>query len=428
MIGIIIGAGLYETVPAIANNVPGPAWLIGVWVLGGVYALIGSLCYAELATAYPADGGDYVYLTRAFGRPTGFLFAWSQLWVIRPGSIGGMAYVFGRYATEIFNLGGDSFDHYAVGSVVALTLINLVGLRAGKWTQNLLTAVKLIGLTAVVLVGLTADAPAVELPSTQSSFAALALILVVYTYGGWNDVAYVAAEVRDPNRNISRALILGTLAVMAIYILGNLAFLHALSFDGVRASHAVAADAMAVGFGDLGRRGISILVCISTLGAINGMILTGARVYYAMGRDHRAFSLLGRWSPRLGTPAWSLVTQGACTLAAILGFAAMAEEGSGSKGFERLVIFTTPVMWWFLLASVVALFVLRAREPVASNAFRVPFYPVTPLVFCIGAVYILWSSLSYALDKGSWEAGVALALMVAGLPFAFVGRAEKSAE
>lgn len=432
MIGIIIGAGLYETAPRVANNISNEYWLIAAWALGGVYALLGALCYAELATAYPADGGDYVYLTRAFGRPAGFLFAWAQLWIIRPGSIGVMAYVFGRYATQLYALGEHSFDVYAVASVVVLTLINIVGLQAGKWTQNLLTAVKLAGLLGVVLVGFLARAPAQE-ATIATPNEALAIIFVVFTYGGWNDLAFAAAEVRNPDRNISRALVLGTSAVMAIYVIVNMAFLHALSFDGVRASNAVAADAMAVGLGDFGRRGISVLVCISTLGSINGMILTGARVYYAMGRDHRLFGFLGRWNSKWGTPATSLVTQAACTLVAVVGFAMVeyarlgeAGAASASSGFERLVIFTTPVMWFFLCSTGVTLMVLRQREPGSSRAFRVPGYPFTPIVYCAGAAYIIWSSLNYALANGSWEAGLAVGLLAAGVPFAFLSRGRDS--
>lgn len=428
MIGIIIGAGLYETAPKIANNVSSPGWMIGAWALGGVFALLGSFCYAELATAYPADGGDYVYLTRAFGRWAGFLFAWAQLWIIRPGSIGVMAYVFGRYATQLYAVGDHSFDVYAVAAVIVLTLINVVGLQAGKWTQNMLTVVKLAGLLGVVIVGFLSEAPVHE-ATTATPNEALAIIFVVFTYGGWNDLAYVAAEVRNPERNISRALVLGTSAVMAIYVVVNMAFLHALSFDGVRASSAVAADSMAVGLGDFGRRGISVLVCISTLGSINGMILTGARVYYAMGRDHRLFGALGRWNARWGTPTTSLLTQAACTLAAVVGFAMVeyarndaAGTTSASSGFDRLVIFTTPVMWFFLFMTGVTLMVLRQREPGSSSAFRIPGYPVTPLLYCAGAAYIIWSSLNYALHNGSWEAGLAVGLLAAGVPFAILSR------
>ena len=201
-----------------------------------------------------------------------------------------MAYVFGRYATQLYPLGSHSFTLYAAGSVTIISIINILGVREGKWTQNILTAAKLLGLAVVVGVGLTCTVPAEDAVPVaaehENANLGLALILIVFTYGGWNDMAYVAAEVRNPQRNIVRALLLGVLAVATVYVSVNLAFLHALGLAGVAASHAVAADVAALGLGEWGRRGIALLICVSTLGAINGMIFTGARIYYAMGRDH----------------------------------------------------------------------------------------------------------------------------------------------
>ncbi len=278
IVGIIIGSGLYETTPVIAANVPDVAWLMLGWLLGGAFSLVGSLCYAELATTYPADGGDYVYLSRAFGRAVGFMFAWAQLWVIRPGSIGAMTYVFGRYATQLHPLGPYSFTIYAASAVVIISGINILGVHAGKWTQNALTTTKLLGLSIVIVVGFSHQAPIAEAaPSAAGALhfnIGLALILVVFTYGGWNDIAYAAAEVRNPQRNILRALLLGVLAVATVYIGVNLAFVHALGLSGFASSRAVAGDVAMLGLGEWGRRGIAVLICISTLGAINGMIFT----------------------------------------------------------------------------------------------------------------------------------------------------------
>jgi amino acid transporter len=423
IVGIIIGVGIYETSPQIAQCVPGPAWLGAVWMLGGILSLVGALCYAELATAYPQEGGDYVYLTRAFGRPLGFLFAWAQLWVVRPGSIGAAAYVFARYAKRLWPIGEPPFDlmTYALASIVVLTVINVLGVRAGKTMQNLLTTVKVLGLGAIVVLGLVLARPGVSLAAVtevKEGGIRLAMIMILFTYGGWNEMAYVGAEVRDPRRNILRALVLGTVAVTVIYLLVNVAFVHALGFEGTRKSEAVAADVLELGLADWGARGISVLVCISALASINGQIFTGARIYYAMGTDHRLYGRLGRWNPTLGTPVCSLVLQAAVTAALVAGF------GFTESGFGSMVKFTTPAFWLFFLLAGVSLFVLRRREPDVPRPYRVPWYPFIPIAFCLSSLFMLYSSLSYAIENRTYEAAWSLAILAVGVVLAcFVGKA-----
>ena len=452
IVGIIIGAFFYETAPDVARCmarvsteigeriplldgsaeasslgswlVSAPVLLIGVWILGGIVSLIGALCYAELATAYPKQGGDYVYLTRSFGRWSGFLFAWAQLWVVRPGSIGALAFVFGRYANELVPLtdlcrplGIDPMLVYAIGSILVLTGINMLGVREGKWTQNLLTTVKVIGLAAIFVVGMLyrsdQTAGTVASPPAWMDFR-LAMIFVLITFGGWNEMAYVGAEVRDPRRNILRALVLGTVAVTAIYVLVNGAFILALGYDGLCRSNAVATDVVNLA-SPSGGRFISALICASALGAINGMIFTGARIYYAMGTEHRLYSWMGRWDKRKGTPIPSLLIQAAVTLALTVGFGWKGGEG----GFKSMAIFTTPVFWAFFLPIGFTLFVLRWREPHVERPYRVPLYPVTPILFCLSSLFMLWSSLTYAYDNQSYEALWAIGIMAVGVVLCF---------
>ncbi|HEX2971517.1 MAG TPA: amino acid permease [Tepidisphaeraceae bacterium] len=413
IVGIILGASIYESTPSIASNVPSALWLVGIWVIGGVISLIGAMCYAELATTYPLAGGDYVYLTRAFGGRMGFLFAWAQLWVVRPGSVGAMAYVFARYANEMWPLGrgAGALMAYAVGSIVVLTLINIVGAREGKWTQNLLTTVKALGLVVIVAMGLIFAVPsASETPAPGSGRVdfRFALILILYAYGGWNEMAYVAAEVREPQRNILRSLLLGTLAVTLIYVLANVAFVHALGLQGVRNSGAVAADVLRLGLGQWGGRIISLLICLSALGAINGMIFTGARITYAMGTEHRLYAWLGAWNERRGTPVRSLMIQAVITLALVIGF------GRTQSGFGSLVNFTTPVFWIFFLLVGASLFVLRVQEPGIMRPYRVPGYPVTPGLFCASSLFMLYASLSYAMENRSAEGLWAIGILLVG--------------
>lgn len=427
IVGIIVAVGIYRTSPNVAQQAPSVAWLIGFWLLGGLLSLIGALCYVELATTYPESGGDYVYLSRAFGRRVGFLFAWCQLWIVRPGSIGAMAYAFAEFANQIWpRAEGRQADMilvvYAAGSILVLTVVNMLGVREGKWTQNALTVAKILGLIAVVAVGLlfTAGPQPSDLPvgkPTESSLAGfgLAMIFVLFTYGGWNEMAYVAAEVKDPKKNILRALLIGTLAVTAIYVLVNLAFVHAVGLEGTRRA-TVAADVLELGIGTWAGQTLSAIICISALGAINGQIFTGSRIYYAMGRDHRLYAWLGRWNARRGTPVWSLVIQGAITLTLTVWF------GLTRNGFDRMVIFTTPVFWLFLTLVAVALFVLRRRDAAIERPYRVPGYPVTPILFGLSSAFVVYFSLAYAVEHQSWEALWSIAILMVGVAVSFYRR------
>jgi amino acid transporter len=299
-----------------------------------------------------------------------------------------------------------------VGAIVVLTVVNILGVREGKWTQNFLTAVKVAGLAAICVVGLLL-APAGASPAADGGRGPAdfrqAMILILYAYGGWNEMAYVAAEVRDPRRNILRSLVLGTVAVTLIYVLGNAAFIHALGFEGMAGSKAVAADVLRRGAGDWAGRAISLLICISTLGAINGMIFTGARITYAMGAEHRVYAWLGRWNARRGTPVWSLVIQAAVTLALVVGF------GRTRGGFQSLVNFTTPVFWVFFVLVGVSLFALRWREADWPRPYRVPGYPMVPILFCLSSLFMVWASLSWAVEHRSGEAVWAVGILAVGL-------------
>ena len=425
-VGIIIGSGFFVAVPDVARGAGGAGWTLTAWALGGIVSLLGALCYAELATAYPRDGGDYVFLTRAFGPRTGFLFAWAGFWILRPGNVGAMAFVFARYAQELVPLKPGALAAagpfaFAAAAVVVLTLANVLGLRTGKWTQNLLTAAKVLGLLAVCAAGLLLVTPeraasAARPASPSATGFAQAMILVLFAYGGWSDTAYVGAEVRDPRRNILRALLLGMLVVAAIYLLGNLAFLRGLGYEGVANSKAVAADLLRRLGGDWGARGaaaVSLLICVSCLGAINGMVLTGARIFYAVGADHPAYRWLGRWDESRGTPARALAAQALVTLAWVAGF------GLYENGFERLVLFTAPLFWLFLLLAGLSLYVLRGREPDVPRPYRVAGYPLTPALFCLSSGYMLYASLNYAVREGRtgglWAAGLMAAGFLASL-------------
>ena len=419
IVGIIIGAGIYKTAPLVANAVGGP-WKVGgwvveggwwtvilIWLVGGLLSLFGALAYAELATAYPREGGDYVYLTRAYGRWAGFLFGWVQLSVVRPGDITLMAFAFGTYAITLYDpLANSAFPHmgqvYACAAVAILTAINVLGVQGGKWTQNLLTVAKAIGLMVIVVVAFIAPRSESAAPPASALPWSLALILVMFTFGGWNEMAYVAAEVKDPKRNIVRALVLGTVFVTALYLLLNTAFLYTLGYEGLAGSEAVANDAVSTAFPEIGSRLISVLVCVSALGAVNGLIFTGARISYAIGADHRAFRPLGKWDQKTGTPLRALIVQGILAIVLIIALAS----------FGDTIIYTAGPVYLFYLATNFAVFVLRRKEPNTERPYRVSLYPVTTLIFCAVCGYLIYSAVTFR----PWVAAAALGILLAGLP------------
>lgn len=403
IVGIIIGAGIYQMAPDIAKGA-GNSWaFLGIWVLGGLLSLCGALSYAELATAYPRHGGDYVYLGKAYGNWAGFLFAWAQMTVVRPGDIAVMAFAFGTYARQIYDFSPAIFSTeqiYAAFAAIVLTFINLLGVREGKWTQNLLTLAKAAGLLLIVAVAAFA-VPKPATPATDSGLPfSLALIFVLFTYGGWNEMAYVAAEVKDPRRNIGRALVVGLLAVTLLYILINLAFLHVLGFHGLAASEAVATETVSTVFPGSGAILISILVCVSALGAVNGLIFTGARISSALGTDYRLFGALGKWHARFKTPFNALVLQGVIAVALILFL--------GS--FLNAVIYTAATVYSFYFGSTISLIILRRKEPQVERPFRVPLYPFVPLLFAAVCLLLIYSAVTY---KPVISLG-AIALLLAG--------------
>lgn len=414
IVGIVVGTAIFKTPQYVFANVHGP-WLgMGCWLLGGVLALLGSLCYAELATTYPRMGGDYVYLSRAFGPGTGFLFGWAQLTVILTGSIGAMAYAFGDYAIKLFGWDAAHSVWLAVGAVVVLTVLNMIGVVFGKSVQNLLTIIKVLGLGGIVIGGLLhADvSPADPQPMSGAGFG-LAMVFVLYAYGGWNDAAFVAAEVRQRHRNMPLALVLGTAGITLIYLLVNGALLWGLGFQGVRDSGAPAADVAALAFGPWGSKAISLLVMASALGAINGLIFTGSRIYVSLGVDHRLFAWLGRWNERRAAPLRSLLAQSSVAVLLILVVGTQAGRDGVDMGmrmvglnplpwdqyfggFDTLVAATAPVFWAFFLLTGYSLLLLRAIDPDIHRPFAAPFYPLEPILFCGMCHFMLFSAISYA--------------------------------
>ncbi|MCS7045581.1 MAG: amino acid permease [Gemmataceae bacterium] len=620
ILGIIIGAGIYETPRLIFGMMPNELYTYGIWAFCGLLALIGALCYAELATAYPRSGGDYVYHTRAYGPFMGYLFGWTQLAVIQTSSIGLMAYVFAEYGNRLWPIPGTgqySTALYAAGAIVAMSLLNILGVVLGKTTQNILTFAKVLGLAAIVGVGFSyapqhdividgrlvsaeggklvlatttgdktfrlteatryyvdgkdvksdatgkplLDANNRPVPFTVADFVkdanvrvvidlkaadvvrklktapvvgegpverteagrlvvttaagaktfsfgpatrwsdhgtvvapsgkgiviretdapppgfapgvyvrvsavvadhadsvaivdppanwslkgfllsmAFPFVLVLLTYGGWNDAAFVAAEVKNPDRNIPLALVLGTIGVTAIYLLVNAGYLMGLGgFRGAQEAGEVAADVLSLLPWDFAEKAMCILVMISALGAVNGIIFTSSRIYSTMGSDYHLFQPLSARSAKTGSPIISLALQMVISLLMVLSVG--TEQGqhllnaglewlgqqpvswAGKDGFSTLLQCTAPIFWIFFLLTAFAVFILRINEPQVPRPFRVPLYPVLPLIFCLYCGYMVYSGVQYAGSLGL----VGTVLVFAGFPLYVFSRRSAAA-
>lgn len=393
-IGIVVGAGIFRTPSLVAGASSTDAVFLLAWLVGGVLSIVGALCYAELASAYPQAGGDYSYLRRAFGRRTAFLYAWARLAVVQTGSIALLAFVVGDYLAQLAGQGPWASAALAAAAVVALTAINWLGVRQGTRTQNWLTVVEIGGLLLVVaacllLAPVATAPPPIAGTGADGSAYGLILVFVLLTYGGWSEAVYVTAEVHDAPRRMPRTLVGSLALVAALYLLVNVAYLRVLGLGGIAGSDAVAADAMRVVLGAPGAAAISALVVAAVLTSANATMITGARSAYAAGRDFPALAWIGRWDARSGSPRTAMLVQGGLALLLIAG-GALARDG-----FRTAVDYTAPVFWLFFLLVGIALFVLRRRDPDTPRPFRVPLYPLLPLVFCATSAYLLYSSLAY---------------------------------
>jgi amino acid transporter len=411
IVGIVIGAGIFKT-PSMVAGVTGDAgWAVLAWIAGALVSLAGALCYAEMATAWPHAGGDYHFLTLAYGRDASFLYAWARATVINTGAIALLAFVFGDYASTVFSFGPGSSAVWGAAIVVLLTIVNVAGLRASAGTQTLLTVLLVAGLAAIAVAGF-AVAPAGTVPPMLSKtppagMLGLAMVFVLLTYGGWNEAAYISAELKGGRRAIVPVLVASLAVIAAAYLAVNLALLHAFGLAGLAESRTPGADVMARAIGPAGAHVVAIVVALAALTSINATMIVGARTNYAMARDWPALRFMGGWHAERGTPVAALLVQGAVALA-LVGFGALQHDG-----FEAMVEFTAPVFWTFLFLVGVALFVLRRRYRDVERPFRVPLYPFTPVVFCAACAWLAWSSVAYAASRNAVH--VSLLVMASGV-------------
>ncbi|MBA3579461.1 MAG: amino acid permease [Gemmatimonadaceae bacterium] len=411
LVGSVIGSGIFRSPAAIAERVPSATGIMLVWIAGGAFALCGALTVAELAAAYPRSGGPYVYLREAWGKLPAFLYGWAELTIIRAAALGAIATTFAEYFMRALGNDpavapySDQVHYVAAAAILIVGTLNYCGVRWGTLLQNTTTIAKYGALLVIIAlafaVALGGDATATAAPVTAVAGDAtvsigafgLALVSVLWAYDGWADLSKVSGEVKDPQRVLPRAIIIGTVAVIVVYLLANLAYLSVLSVDGMRASRLVAADVASKAMGPSGLAFVVGAVMISTFGTLNGSLLTGPRVLFGMAEHGSVFSRLGRIHPRFQTPHVAIAT------ATILG-ALFVLVGTFENLADAFVTAIIPFYAW----AVAGIYLLR-RRPGYQPPFRVPGYPVVPALFIAATIYLLGNAL---LDPGSRLATMAV--------------------
>jgi basic amino acid/polyamine antiporter, APA family len=424
VVGMMVGVGIFAT-PGLAAQFAGNSFnYLAIWLLGGLLTLIGALCYAELATAFPDPGGEYHFLSRAYGRSVGLMFAWARCTVIQTGAIALVAFVYGDYAHAVVPLGAYGPAIHAALVVVLFTAINVAGTTQGKVAQQIFTTLDLGALVMLIAAGLvvaaTSGGPAPSLtPTSPSSYAplGLAMVFVLLTYGGWNEASYISAELKGGSRDMVRVLTLSVVFVTAIYFLVAWAYLYVLGFEGLQKSQAVAADVARSAFGPSGGALLSVFVCGAAVSTLNATIFTGARVFYALGRDLPGLKVFGIWNPRGENPANAFILQGAIAVA-LVGLGALTRDG-----FKTMVEYTSPVFWFFMTLIAISIFVFRRRHPEHAPPYRVPLYPVFPIIFVGTCLWMLYSSLAYTGIGALFGVGV----LAVGAPLLLFNRARRPA-
>ncbi|MCD9120716.1 APC family permease [Cupriavidus sp. UGS-1] len=418
MVGLVLGVGIFRTPSIVAGSVESEAMFVLVWIVGGIITFIGALCYAELSAAHPNAGGEYHFLSRAYGRSTAMMFGWARCTVIQTGAIAAVAFMLGDYVAQLVPAGPLGPAIYAALAVIVLTAVNVIGTIEGKNLQVVVTFLEIGAIGAIILFGMfgspeTAERAAPSMPPETAAIG-MAMIFVLLTYGGWNEAAYLTGELKDAPRNIAKVLAGGTVLLVVLYTLANLALLSVLGLDGLRQSDAVAADMMRVVAGPIGERVVTAAIVVAAISTLNATIFTGSRVFYAMARDMTVMQWVGIWDGRGKTPANGQIAQG------IIALALIAVGAITRDGFKAMVDYTAPVFWGFLLLVGFSLFVLRWRQPERALPYRVPLYPVTPIIFCLTCLYMLYASVTYT----GAAALIGLAMLAAGAPILLFKRKE----
>ena len=409
-VGGVIGSGIFMVPATVAFFTGSTSLFFLVWILGGIVSLFGALSVAELGAAMPQAGGQYVYLNEAYGPIWGYLYGWSAVAVINTASIAAVGGAFSEYLGFFFPISDASIKGIAVGTIVLLTIINIVDVKSGAWFQNLFTLSKLGAIFGIILLGLVmeggtnqnlspifSDKPFIGLIGPLG----LAMVSVLWTFDGWIFITYVAGEVKNPGRNIPLSLIFCMLIVVSVYLLLNYVLLFILGFTGMNGSELVVSDAASVFLGNKGAAVVTLIILISLIGANNGFVLSSARINYAMARDKLFFNQAAQIHSRFKSPANALIIQ--CVWACLLTF---------TGTFNQLITYIIFTSWIFYGMSAGAVIILRKKKPDMDRPYKTPAYPWIPIIFIFFAIFLTINTIMEAPRDATIGAGIILA----GLP------------
>jgi len=419
-IGIVIGVGIFRVPAEVAKYLTSPSLIILAWFVAGIICLLGALCYSELSSSFPQTGGNYIYLRESYGRGVGFLFGWTELLVVRTGSIAAVAFISAQYLQSFLALDKLPVKLIAISVVFILSFINMLGLRHGKTFQNLSTLAKTLALVAIIIFGLFSKKGSLSnlfpiqatLDENIIASFGLALIPILWTYGGWHESTFVTEETKDYRRSLPFSLITAILIVTFIYTAINLVYIYLVPVREIASSELIASNVMQILYGAKGRKILEILVIISSLGCINGMIITGSRVTYALAKDNPVFRYLGEINRKHSVPSRSILINAIWTTVLII-------WGT----FNQLLFFTGIAVWLFFALAVAGLFILRYKYPQLERPFKVWGYPIVPAVFVlICAALVINTLFFYPI-----ESLFGLCLMLSGVPVFIFSQRRKEA-
>lgn len=397
LVGMVVGTGIFSFPPMIASHTQNTFQFLMVWVIGGFVSLMGALSYAALSSVYANSGGEYTYLKEVYGKSIGFSFAWARMIVIQTGSIAIIAYIFGDYATALFNLGWHSATIYAIAIITIFTMINIWGTKYAQQAQVGLTSVIiLVFLALIIFTFYKYPLSSYEMNQlkghvlfTSEHWFGASFIFVMLTFGGWNETSYLGGEMDDIQKNMIKTLVYGILAVTILYVGINMAFINVLGFERLKSSSVVGYDFTKELMGTFGSKIMALLIIVSALSTLNASLITGARTNFILGNEYAAFKFMSKWSAKNNAPVQALIVQGIIALIFVfIGFLS-------KEKVKMIVDLTAPVFWLYMVLIAFSLLILRFKGKFKNTSYSNPIFLLPAIIFLISCVLLLYSSIKF---------------------------------